>query len=82
LKKSGFTRSPRWIYFDYGSKEGFDGIPEGNKELENLLKERSHQIPAQLFNGKSGHNYQFWRSRSGNILQHHSDIFQKALPLE
>jgi len=82
LKKSGFTRSPRWIYFDYGSKEGFDGISKGNKELENLLKERSHQIPVQLFNGRSGHNYQFWRSRSGNILQHHSDVFQKRGPPE
>jgi S-formylglutathione hydrolase FrmB len=82
IKKGGINQLPHWLYFDYGSKEGFDGIPEGNKELENLLKERSHQIPAQLFNGKSGHNYQFWRSRSGNILQHHSDIFQKALPLE
>jgi len=82
LKKRGLTRLPHWIYFDYGSKERFDWINEGNKNVENLLKEGSHRIPVQLSNGKSGHNYKFWRSRSGNILQHHSDIFQKGLPLE
>jgi S-formylglutathione hydrolase FrmB len=81
IKKRGINQVPDWLYFDYGSKEGFDGITEGNKNFEKLLKEGSHQIPAQLFNGKSGHNYQFWRSRSGNILQHHSDVFQKV-PLE
>jgi enterochelin esterase-like enzyme len=78
-KKRGINQLPHWLYFDYGAKEGFDGITEGNKNFEKLLKEESHQIPAQLFNGKSGHNYQFWRSRSGNILQHHSDVFQKNL---
>ena len=77
-KKRGINQLPHWLYFDYGSKEGFDGITEGNKNFEKLLKEGSHQIPAQLFNGKSGHNYQFWRSRSGNILQHHSDVFLKV----
>jgi S-formylglutathione hydrolase FrmB len=81
IKKVGINQLPSWVYFDYGSKEGFDGITEGNKIFEKLLKEGSHQIPAQPFNGKSGHNYQFWRSRSGNILQHHSDVFQKVLPL-
>ncbi len=70
----------RRFYFDYGSKEGFDWITEANKNFEKLLKERSHQIPVQPFNGKAGHNYQFWRSRSGNILQHHSDVFLKVLP--
>ena len=78
-KKRGINQLPHWLYFDYGAKEGFDGITEGNKNFEKLLKEESHQIPAQLFNGKSGHNYQFWRSRSGNILQHHSDVFQEVL---
>jgi S-formylglutathione hydrolase FrmB len=78
IKKNRINQLPHWLYFDYGSKEGFDGIIEGNKNFEKLLKEGSHQIPEQLFNGKSGHNYQFWRSRSGNILQHHSDVFQKV----
>jgi enterochelin esterase-like enzyme len=80
IKRRGINQLPHWLYFDYGSKEGFDWITKGNKNFEKLLKEGSHQIPAQPFNGKSGHNYQFWRSRSGNILQHHSDIFQNILP--
>jgi len=78
VKERGINQVPHGVYFDYGSKEGFDGITEGNKNFEKLLKEGSHQIPVQLFNGESGHNYQFWRSRSGNILQHHSDVFQKV----
>jgi S-formylglutathione hydrolase FrmB len=82
IKKKGMNKLPYWLYFDYGSKEGFDGITEGNKYFEKLLNEESHQIPVQPFNGKSAHNYQFWRSRSANILQHHSDVFQKDLPLE
>jgi len=79
IKKKGINQLPYWLYFDYGSKEGFDGITEGNKNFEKLLKEGNHQIPEQPFNGKSGHHYQFWRSRSGNILQHHSDVLQKVL---
>jgi S-formylglutathione hydrolase FrmB len=79
IKKKGMSQVPHWVYFDYGSKEGFNGITEGNKNFERLLREGSHQIPVQPFNGKSGHNYQFWRSRSGNILRHHSDVFQKVL---
>jgi enterochelin esterase-like enzyme len=78
-KKRGIKQLPHWLYFDYGAKEGFDGITEGNKNFEKVLREKSHQIPVQPFNGKSEHNYQFWRSRSGNILQHHSDVFQKVL---
>jgi S-formylglutathione hydrolase FrmB len=81
IKKKGMSRLPAWLYFDYGSKEGFEGITEGNKEFEKILREINHQIPVQPFNGKSGHNYQFWRSRSGNILQHHSDVFRKGLSL-
>jgi hypothetical protein len=69
------------MYFDYGEKEGFKGITEGNQNCEKILREGSHRIPVQRFNGKSGHNYQFWRSRSGNILKHHSDVFQKN-PME
>jgi len=76
IKKKGINQLPHWLYFDYGSKEGFDGITEGNKEFEKLLREANHQISVQPLNGKSGHNYQFWRSRSGNILQHHSDVFK------
>jgi enterochelin esterase-like enzyme len=79
IKTKGMNQPPDWLYFDHGSKEGFDGITEGNKNLEKHLKARSRQIPAQPFNGESGHNYRFWRSRSGNILQHHSDVFQKTL---
>jgi enterochelin esterase-like enzyme len=75
IKKKGLNQLPDWLYFDYGSKEGFDGIIEGNKTFEKLLKEGNRQIPVQPFNGKSGHNFQFWRSRSGNVLQHHSDVF-------
>jgi S-formylglutathione hydrolase FrmB len=82
IKKKGINKLPYWLYFDYGSKEGFDGITEGNKNFEKLLDEESHQIPVQPFNGKSAHNYQFWRSRSSNILRHHSDVFQKDIPLE
>jgi S-formylglutathione hydrolase FrmB len=81
IKKKGMNKLPDWLYFDYGSKEGFDGITEGNKNFEKLLNEESHQMPVQPFNGKSAHNYQFWRSRSGNILRHHSDAFQKVPPL-
>lgn len=80
IKKKGITQLPHWLYFDYGSKEGFNGIKEGNKNFEKLLNEGSHEIPVQPFNGKSEHNNQFWRSRSGNILQHHSNIFQNVLP--
>jgi enterochelin esterase-like enzyme len=79
IKKRGINQLPYWLYFDYGSKEGFDGITEGNKEFEKVLREVKHQIPVQPFNGKSGHNYQFWRSRSGNMLQHHSDALQRTL---
>jgi enterochelin esterase-like enzyme len=77
LKQRGISRLPPWIYFDYGKKEGFNGITKGNQNFEKALKEGSHQIPVQPFNGKSKHNNQFWRSRAGNILQHHSDVFQK-----
>jgi hypothetical protein len=72
------SRLPHWLYFDYGSKEGFEGITEGNKEFERLLREGNHQIPVQPLNGRSGHNYQFWRSRCGNVLQHHSDVLRGA----
>jgi len=79
LEKRGISRLPHWIYFDYGEKEGFQGITEGNQKFEKALEERSHRIPVQPFNGKSGHNYQFWRSRSGNVLEHHSEVFQRSL---
>jgi S-formylglutathione hydrolase FrmB len=81
LKRRGINRLPHWIYFDYGEKEGFQGITRGNQNFERALKEGSHQIAVQLFNGKSSHNYQFWRSRSGNMLRHHSDVFQRS-PVE
>jgi S-formylglutathione hydrolase FrmB len=79
LKQRGINQLPHWIYFDYGEKEGFQGITRGNQNFEKALNEGSHQIPVQPFNGKSSHSYQFWRSRSGNILQHHSDVFEKEV---
>jgi enterochelin esterase-like enzyme len=81
LKQRGINRLPHWIYFDYGEKEGFQAITRGNQNIEKALKEESHQIPVQPFNGKANHNYQFWRSRSGNMLRHHSDAFQRS-PVE
>ncbi len=80
VKNKGINQLPGWLYFDYGAKEGFDGITEGNRKFEKLLGEEAHQIPMQPFNGKSGHNYQFWRSRAGMILRHHSDALQRTLP--
>jgi esterase/lipase superfamily enzyme len=79
LKRKGIDRLPFWIYFDYGQKEGLEGITKGNQNFEKALKEGSHQVPVQPFNGQSKHNNQFWRSRSGNVLRHHSDVFQKSL---
>ena len=77
FKQKGIERLPHSVYFDYGEKEGYSWITEGNQSFEKALSERSHQIPIQPFNGNSEHNYQFWRSRSGNILRHHSDVFQR-----
>ena len=79
LEEKGIRKLPDWLYFDYGEKEGFYGITDGNSNFERILGEKSHKIPVQPFNGKAGHNYQFWRSRSGNILRHHSDALQKSL---
>ena len=78
IKRMGISQLPHWLYFDYGQKEGFEGITKGNQNFEKALKEGSHQIPVQPFNGKSKHNNQFWRSRSGNVLKHHSDVFQES----
>lgn len=72
-------RPSPWIYFDYGEKEGYSWIVEGNRNFEKALGEATHQISVQPFNGNSEHNYRFWRSRSGNILRHHSDVFQKII---
>jgi hypothetical protein len=60
------------IYFDYGAGERFAPIKEGNKHLEEALGRSSRMISVQLYNGKAGHNYLFWRSRLGNVLEHHS----------
>ncbi len=79
LKQRGITQLPPWIYFDYGEKEGYSWILEGNKNFEKVLNEKSRHIPAQPFNGNSEHNFQFWRSRSGNVLRHHSEVFQKMI---
>jgi S-formylglutathione hydrolase FrmB len=80
VKNKGISQLPTWLYLDYGSKEGFDGITVGNRNFEEHLKAGNRQVPVQPFNGNSEHNYRFWRSRSGNILQHHSDVLQKTLP--
>ncbi len=80
IKRMGISQLPYWLYFDYGQREGFVGIIKGNQNFEEALKEGSHQIPVQPFNGKSKHNNQFWRSRSGNMLRHHSDVFQSPVP--
>ena len=78
IKRTGISQLPYWLYFDYGQKEGFEGITKGNQNFEKALNEGSHQISVQPFNGKSKHNNQFWRSRAGNVLRHHSDVFQKS----
>lgn len=78
LKQRGMSRLPHWLYFDYGTKEKFQGITKGNRNFEKALNEESHQIPVQPYNGKSGHHYLFWRSRTGIVLQHHSDVFRKT----
>jgi len=80
IRRMGISQLPHWLYFDYGQKEGFERITKGNQNVERALKEGSHQIPVQPFNGKSKHNNQFWRSRSGNVLRHHSDVFQRGSP--
>jgi hypothetical protein len=80
IKRMGISQLPHWLYFDYGQKEGFERITKGNQNVERALKEGSHKIPVQPFNGESKHNNQFWRSRSGNVLRHHSDVFQRGSP--
>jgi enterochelin esterase-like enzyme len=45
---------------------------DGNKRLEVVLGVSGRMIPLQLYNGKAGHNYLFWRSRLGTVLEHHS----------
>ncbi|MBN1255746.1 MAG: hypothetical protein JXA50_10780 [Deltaproteobacteria bacterium] len=60
------------IYFDYGSGERLSSIMDGNKRLEEVLGVNGRMISVQSYNGKAGHNYLFWRSRLGNVLEHHS----------
>lgn len=78
LKQEKMQQRRHRIYFDYGEREGYSWIMEGNKKFEKALNERSRQIPVQPFNGNAGHNYQFWRSRSGNVLRHHSEMMGKV----
>lgn len=59
------------IYFDYGAGERLQSIMDGNKRLEEILGVSSHMISVQPYNGKAGHNYLFWRSRLGRVLEHH-----------
>ncbi|MBM4341240.1 MAG: hypothetical protein FJ110_17050 [Deltaproteobacteria bacterium] len=82
VKEEGMEQLSHRIYFDYGQKEGYAWITEGNKNFEKALGERRHHIAIQPFNGNSEHNYQFWRSRTGNILQHHSENFKKSMDLK
>jgi enterochelin esterase-like enzyme len=79
IKEEAGSQLRQRICFDYGEKEESSWIAEGNRNFEKALNEGNHQIPVQPFNGQAGHNYQFWRSRSGNILKHHSDVFQQGL---
>lgn len=81
IRINGYQALPDRFYFDYGEKEGVEEIIHGNKNFEKVTNERSHQIPVQPFNGGAGHNYKFWRSRSGNILKHHSDILKRNIGL-
>ena len=76
VKERKIDRLPLSIYFDYGEKEDYSGIGEGNRNFEKATGEGSHQVPVQPFNGRAGHNYQFWRSRLGTVLRHHSDQLQ------
>jgi hypothetical protein len=82
IQERRIAHLPPWLYFDYGEHEGFRGIREENQNVEKALNENpgSHQILVQPFNGKAGHNYRFWRSRSANVLRHHSEQFQRILP--
>ncbi len=73
VKERKINRLPLSLYFDYGEKEDYSGISEGNRNFEKATGEGSHQVPVQPFNGRAGHNYQFWRSRLGTVLKHHSD---------
>jgi esterase/lipase superfamily enzyme len=81
MKEKKILRLPSWLYFDYGKNERFHWITGGNQNVEKTLNEKmgSHQIPVQPHNGMAAHNNLFWRSRSGNILKHHSDVFRKAI---
>jgi len=75
----GISSLPPWMYFDYGANEGFEKITMGNQNLERLLHTPGHAIPSQAYNGKGNHNYQFWRSRTANVLLHHSRSFESYL---
>jgi esterase/lipase superfamily enzyme len=79
LKQKKIMQLPSSFYFDYGEKEGYSWITDANQNVERMLSRKGHQIMKQPFNGGAGHNYQFWRSRSGNILRHHSDVFRRIL---
>jgi esterase/lipase superfamily enzyme len=79
IQSLGISSLPPWIYFDYGANEGFEKITQGSQNLEILLHTRSHGIPPQASNGNSSHNFQFWRSRSANVLLHHSRFFEAYL---
>ncbi len=79
VQEKGISKLPPWIYFDYGEREGILEIIQGNRNFEKVTGEGTHEIPVQPFNGKAGHNYRFWRSRSGNILNHHSEIFKEKI---
>jgi len=79
IQTLGITSLPRWMYFDYGAKDKFEIIIRGNQHMEILLHTWSHGIPPQTSNGNGGHNYQFWRSRTANVLLHHSQFFEDYL---
>jgi enterochelin esterase-like enzyme len=64
------------IYFDYGAGERLSSIMDGNRRLEEVLGVTGRMISVQSYNGKAGHNYLFWRSRLGNVLEHHSRMLK------
>jgi hypothetical protein len=64
------------IYFDYGAGERLQSIMDGNRRLEKVLGVTGRMISVQPYNGKAGHNYLFWRSRMGTVLEHHSRLLK------
>ena len=76
IKEGSGKRLRDRIYFDYGAGERLQTIMDGNRRLEEVLGVSGRMISVQPYNGKAGHNYLFWRSRLGNVLEHHSQLIE------